>query len=351
MHKTLDRQLKKYFGSLDTPPKEWEKFLSIISDTYAQYDDDRSLIERSLEISSKEHIEYAEKLRQSEQLFRTLIEVIPDIIVRFDKNLKIIFISQSVKESIGQSPEQFIGKNDEELPLPPDIITLWNSKLTEVFTTKKSTTFEFTLTSGDTHRLFENRIVPEIATDGTVQTVVAVIRDITEQKASSDALRVSEERFQAFMENNPAVAWMKDAEGKFLYINSVFGKRFNISLESIRGKTDYDIFPKEIADAVRTNDQKVRESGKPMEIEETIPTPDGVARVWLTYKFPFTDLNKKQLIGGMAIDITDQKIHQAALDSRSKELELINKAMVGRELKMVELKETVQKLKARLGEA
>ena len=44
LHKILERQLKRFFGSTQTPPKEWQEFLQAISDTYVHYDEDRVLI-------------------------------------------------------------------------------------------------------------------------------------------------------------------------------------------------------------------------------------------------------------------------------------------------------------------
>lgn len=54
MHRLLERQLKKLFGSLDAVPAEWRPFLDIVSVSYEQADEDRLLTERSLEISSRE---------------------------------------------------------------------------------------------------------------------------------------------------------------------------------------------------------------------------------------------------------------------------------------------------------
>lgn len=65
MHRILERQIKKYAASLspqDAPP-EWQALLQSVSDTYEHADDDRTLLLRSLELSSKEFVVINEKLR------------------------------------------------------------------------------------------------------------------------------------------------------------------------------------------------------------------------------------------------------------------------------------------------
>jgi len=64
----------------------------------------------------------------------------------------------------------------------------------------------------------------------------------------------SEERLQAIIDNSPTVLYSKDAEGRYLLINSQYEKLFHIAKERIIGLTDYDIFPENIADRFRGND-------------------------------------------------------------------------------------------------
>ncbi|HAJ62903.1 MAG TPA: hypothetical protein DCP31_29785, partial [Cyanobacteria bacterium UBA8543] len=72
------------------------------------------------------------------------------------------------------------------------------------------------------------------------------------------------------MENSTAVIFIKDTEGRFLFINPQFEKLFNITNEQFKGKTDYDLFDPEIADAVRENDRQVLTSLAPLEAEEVV---------------------------------------------------------------------------------
>ncbi|WP_055075167.1 sensor histidine kinase [Pseudanabaena sp. 'Roaring Creek'] len=63
MHRLLQRQIKKHFGSIDSLPSEWQGFLNDIDTAYCQYDDDHRIIERSLELSSEELLQANKQLQ------------------------------------------------------------------------------------------------------------------------------------------------------------------------------------------------------------------------------------------------------------------------------------------------
>lgn len=63
MHRLLQRQIKKHFGSFESIPSEWQGFLDAIDEAYCQYDDDHKMIERSLELSSEELLQANNQLR------------------------------------------------------------------------------------------------------------------------------------------------------------------------------------------------------------------------------------------------------------------------------------------------
>jgi PAS domain-containing protein len=68
------------------------------------------------------------------------------------------------------------------------------------------------------------------------------------------ALRESEERFQNFMNNSPVVAFMKDSQGCYVYINKTCERVFNIKQSDLACKTDFDWLPEQTAKQVREND-------------------------------------------------------------------------------------------------
>src|SRR3989475_1106955 len=121
------------------------------------------------------------------------------------------------------------------------------------------------------------------------------------------ALGESEDRFHAFMDNSPAVAFMKDEDGRFVYVNQLFERFFKLTRLQWMGKTDFDLWPEETARQLRDNDRAILAEDRPAEIFETFPGPDGILRNWLVFKFPVKDHAGRRFLGGMAVDITERR--------------------------------------------
>ena len=133
-------------------------------------------------------------------------------------------------------------------------------------------------------------------------------RDLLEQE-----LRLSEERFRTFMNNAPFVTFVKDAEGRFLYYNERMAQRFGIAMEEWLGKSDFDVWPKEIADTIHLNDMEAITSGQSIErLEETM---DGEGRLttWKVHRFSWRDERGEVRIGGIGLDLSEEIAREKAL--------------------------------------
>jgi PAS domain S-box-containing protein len=137
--------------------------------------------------------------------------------------------------------------------------------------------------------------------------------EITERKRTEKSLRESEERFSAFMDNNPADSWMKDEQGAYVFLNKACGERIGIGLDDWLWKTDHEIFPRDVADRLRENDREVLASGSMIIVEEETVSPDGHRIQWLSVKFPFKDALGNRFVGGIAVDISEHKRAEEAL--------------------------------------
>jgi PAS domain S-box-containing protein len=153
-----------------------------------------------------------------------------------------------------------------------------------------------------------------------VQGAVVTFRDITARKESEAALRESEERFQAFMHFSPTVTFIKDADGRYVYVNPSFEKFLNTPLAQCLGKTDLQLFPPDVAREFIAHDQEVQKTGEFLETEETTLDEAGHLRYCLVMKFPVHNKGEDFLLGGVALDITVRKQAEEALRQREEEL-------------------------------
>jgi PAS domain S-box-containing protein len=145
-----------------------------------------------------------------------------------------------------------------------------------------------------------------------------VVEDITERKRVEEELRLqqqnfreSESRLQAFFENSPNMIFMKDREGRYLYVNQECKRAFSIT-EEVKGKRDDELFSPEQAVAFQANDRQVLEAGVPMEFEEVALQEDG-PHTSIVHKFPlFNAEGQIYAIGGIVTDITERKKEESA---------------------------------------
>jgi len=142
--------------------------------------------------------------------------------------------------------------------------------------------------------------------EGERSYVVGTLQDITERKEMELALRDSEERFRLFMDNSPTIAWIKDEQGRYVYLSKTLEKRFGVRGKDWIGKTDAELWPPEIAENFRKNDMAVLAAGHPIEVTEQTINADGNRSHWLNSKFPFCAAGNFY-IAGIGLDITARK--------------------------------------------
>jgi PAS domain S-box-containing protein len=159
-------------------------------------------------------------------------------------------------------------------------------------------------------------------TEELTQTNARLQREISERQQIESSLQESQARFTTFMNHSPAVAFIKDSDGRLCYTNPAFVEAFGSITKEWNGKTDSEVLPAATAQQLRKNDLAVLTTGQALAVEETVPHHDGLHN-WLTYKFPFCDANGQMFLGGMGIDITERKHAEAALQAAEAEYHAI----------------------------
>src|SRR5438094_2553936 len=250
-----------------------------------------------------------EALRQSEDRLRLVIDTIPTMAWSLLPDGTVDFVNQRWLEYTGLSLEEALANatravHPEDLPR---VMEKWRTDMA----VGEPCEYELRLrrTDGE-YRWFLVRTVPLRDEQGNIVKWYGTSTDIEDRKRAEDALRESEERFAAFMDNLPGYAWMKDLQGRYVYINHMV--RALPGYQSL-GKTDAQIWPAGLAAEYRANDQQVIATKRPVHTVEHY-LHEGKQRHMVGSKFPIFDkTGAGSLVGGAGVDITERIEAEGAL--------------------------------------
>ncbi len=293
-----------------------------------------------LQVQSEELHEANEALQKSEKRFRTLAENSPDVITRFDRQNRHIYINLAASEAYGLSQEEIIGKTHGELGRNPELVKFLETYQEIVFTTGKPETIEFHYKSPQGKEYYFNtKIVPEFV-DGKVTSILAISRDITERKKTEEALRKAhnsleekvkertlelEEAYKLSLENERRLdeaqemahigSWDRNLTTNELYWSDETYRIFGFKPKEF--VSTYDAFLSQIHPDDRDYvDDTIRKAlnGKPFGIDFRIILADGTERVVHAQGgAAFDEKNMPIQLKGTIQDITERKKVEEAL--------------------------------------
>ena len=296
-------------------------------------------------------------LKQERGFLQTLLDNADAGIVACDENGVLTVFNRTSREFHGVPvtpihsehwAEQFdLYRSDGKTPLPEDEIPLLRALRGE---TVRDAEMVIAPKNGQTLTLSANaqNISDE---EGNRGGAVVVMHDITQRKRierelqqahddletrvvqrtlelafANAELEKSSAQLNAILDNAPALIYLKDTEGRYLFINRQFEKTFAVSRPQLIGHTDYDVFPAAVADVLTANDRRVLENDSALELEEETSQDEGT----LTYnsiKFPLHVPNgSAYAVCGISTDITQRKRDERALHIAKAEAETANLA-------------------------
>ncbi len=178
MHSLLKRQLKRYFGGHDFMPKEWEGFIEAVNNAYWQSDNDRNMLERSLELSSQE-------LLQANSELRAIFQAFPDLFFRLDDKGTILDCKGGLKTDLYIPLENLIGKRIHDVPFE-EPGNKFLEAIHQVRETKSIVSIEYSMMIQKQENFYEARLLPLLE-----DQIIVIIRNITERKRmQGELLRV-----------------------------------------------------------------------------------------------------------------------------------------------------------------
>ncbi len=176
------------------------------------------------------------------------------------------------------------------------------------------------------HRKLEEEVAKRTA--DLTQTNLMLKREITERKKADLALAESRKRFAQFMDHMPSLAFIKDLEGRYIYINRAYEKLFGISPDDRLGKTDDELWPPGIAAKLKENDKQVLTNNEAIIKVEVIKIHNEI-RHQLVSKFPILKNGNPHAVGGIAVDITRR------VEAEEERFKLIEKLQDAREMEAI----------------
>lgn len=284
------------------------------------------------EIAERVNAEAA--LHQREQEYRALVEHAPDIIERFDRQGRHLYVNPAIEQVTGKPPSEFIGKTNRELFVSEPNLSLWEGALSRIFEMGQEEQLEFSVATTQGLKYYQTRLVPELERGENLVSVLGISRDITDHKLALEALQESEQRFRQLAENINEVFWMVTPDSsKRLYVSPAYEEIWGRSCQSLYDDSN------SWSEAVHPEERELviakleRQScGEYTDVEYRIVRPDGSIRWIRDRSFPiFNAQGQVYRLAGIAEDITNRK--QAELETfkalqREKELSTVKSSFV-----------------------
>ncbi len=273
------------------------------------------------DISDRKRTE--ELLYESEARFRGIVEDQTEIIKRFRPDGTQIFVNDAFCRYHGVSREEVIGHRF--LPrVHPDDQAIVKRSLATLSPDQPVCTIEHrVIVQGEVRWMqWVNRAIYD--GKGTLIELQAVGRDVHDRKQAEMALERATQELQALLDYAPAIISVFSADGRYLQVNRSFARLIGRPEADIVGKSFSDFFPDAVIRVFETRIRRLLDVDEPLEVEDEIEV-NGDRKIFRTILFPvFNDAEADRdnpTIGAIAIDITERKRIENALNKKTDELD------------------------------
>ncbi|MBM4445623.1 MAG: PAS domain S-box protein, partial [Chloroflexi bacterium] len=215
-----------------------------------------------------------EALSGREQEFKALAENSPDIVCRFDKEMRLLYINSAGERITGIPRQALIGKTNWELGAPEELVQLWEKTGQTALESGEAQTIEYRMPTVQGWRYFEARANPERAPDGSVASLLVICRDVSDRREALDALRVSEEKYRRIVETANDGICAIDANLRMTFVNRKLAQMLGYSVEEMVGQPAVNfLFEEDLPDVRRRIAE--RQLGEAGRYEQRLRCKDG----------------------------------------------------------------------------
>jgi PAS domain S-box-containing protein len=268
-------------------------------------------------------------LLQERALLRSLMDNVPDSVYFKDVQSRFIRISKALASHLDiDDPAQAVGKTDFDYFSDEHARQAFLDEQEMIRTGRPVVGKEEKETWEDGRQAWVSTTkMPLRDQAGKIIGTFGISRDITERKEAEELVRASEALYHSLVEYLPQNIFRKDLEGRFTFANRKFCAILGKPLHQIVGKTDYDFFPKELADKYRADDAEVVRAGNMFDTVEEHVTPEGSRLYVQVVKTPVHGPDG-EIVGTQCIfwDVTDKKLQEEELRQAKAAAEAANRA-------------------------
>jgi two-component system NtrC family sensor kinase len=224
-HRLLARQLRRHFGPDFEVPPGWSAFLASVGEAYRESDQDRGMLERSLELSSQE-------LLHAGSHMRALLQGIPDLLLRLDRSGTILEKRAGVSGGPLSELAAFFGERLADLP-DPAVARQFAEALDRALAERTTASIEYSLSCVDHTCFFEARLVPL-----REEQCLAIVRNITERKRAEAEVRHAVSVLQSTLESTADGILVVDTHGRISSFNRRFVEMWHIPFSLVEARED-----------------------------------------------------------------------------------------------------------------
>ncbi|MCW3059765.1 MAG: hybrid sensor histidine kinase/response regulator [Capsulimonas sp.] len=276
--------------------------------------------------------EVREELARLRRDYGALVDNAPDVLARFDRQGRFLYINKTGERNTGIPAAAFLGKTFREIGGLPEInIVQWEEALSLVLETRRAACLEYIYPlAGGVTGFFECVLTPDLDEAGEVASIVTVTRDFTARHEAQVRMRESEERYRTLVDATAQIVWTNDAEGRMVGRNDDWS--------AFTGQTDEEYQGFGWAQAVHPDDaqptvdawMKSVAARAPFIFEHRLKRRDGVYRTFSIRAVPVLepDGSIREWVG-IHVDITERKAAEQDLRARAEREALISKIARG----------------------
>ncbi len=269
------------------------------------------------------------QVRDRENLLRTVINEMPDVLVLKDHEGNFLLGNATVAKLYNTTPEEMVGKHDGDFGVPAEMAEFFRQNVLEIMSKGETeVVYEDSkdAVSGEI-RHYKSIKKPFKGTDGQNQILV-IAHDITDLVEAQNLLSESEQRLNTILDNVDAFIYLKDLQGRYLFANEAVRQLWKVGMEQLVGCGDENFFDEKTVEAIRKNDRMVLDKGQTVHAEETNTVPaTGITKTYQSTKLPLrNDKGEIYALCGISVDITDLKKSEHALKESEQRFKMAGQA-------------------------